>query len=312
MYLYKRTDSHLWGLFASVFLMFLKGRYHPLKPASRDCQMPEVTRRSYISIFRKVLCVTADRGFIFNPLWMHSQNEQKMPFGGFYSAQPTISHQSGLRSAGNRLENSSVPLHLIHFNVVKLVMGFSPKHNQILLQADFDWRYLWYLSLVFQHWTAPMSRVLQEPHSKCVHRVSLAARWRWRRSWASRATPRSKLLSPGLAPPYSPRSDRDTTTLTVSIRARHQQTLHFTALLPSRSGSTCMCSMICDGLSHLPSHCLKRRHPVCVCRPVHLSLTVSARGLGILLHTARSSTTRFRPPLERHACLWTDHTRLQI
>lgn len=189
-------------------------------------------------------------------------------------------------------------------------MVFSPKHNHILLQADFDWRYLWYFSLVSQHWTAPMSRVLQEPRSKCVHRVSLAARWRWRRSWASRATQRSKLLSPGLAPTYSPRSDRDTTTLTVSIHARHQQTLHYTALLPSDSGS--MCSMICDGLSHLPSHCLKRRHSVCVCRPVHLSLTVSTRGLVVLLHTARSSATCFRPPLERHACLQTDHTHLQI
>lgn len=40
-----------------------------------------------------------------------------------------------------------------------------------------------------------------------------------------------------------------------------------------------------------------------VCRPIHLSLTVSTRGLVILLRTAWSSATRFRPPLERHACL---------
>lgn len=69
-----------------------------------------------------------------------------------------------------------------------------------------------------------MSRVLQEPRSKCVHRVFLAARWKWRRSWASRATQRSKLLSPGWAPTYSPPSDRDTTTSTVSIHTRHRQT----------------------------------------------------------------------------------------
>lgn len=124
---------------ASVLLLFLKGRYHPLKTVSRDCQMPEVTWRSYISIFGKVLCVTADRGFIFNPFWMHSQNEQKMPFGVFQSTQPSISHQSG-----HRLENSSAPLHLIHFTVVKQVMVFPQKHNQIVFQADFDWSYFWY------------------------------------------------------------------------------------------------------------------------------------------------------------------------
>lgn len=138
-----------------------------------------------------------------------------------------------------------------------------------------------------------MSRVLQEPRSKCVHRVSPAARWKWRRSWASRATQRSKLPSPGSAPTYSPASDRDTTTSTVSTRARHKQTHR--ARLSGDSGSTCMCSLICDGLSHLPLHCLKRRHSVCVCRPVHLSLAVSARGLVILLRTAWSSATRFRP-----------------
>lgn len=52
---------------------------------------------------------------------MRSQNEQKMPFGGFQVTQHTISRQSGHRSAGNRFKNSSV-LRLIPFTVVKLVM----------------------------------------------------------------------------------------------------------------------------------------------------------------------------------------------
>lgn len=241
---------------------------------------------------------------------MHSQNEQKMSLGGFSSTHPTISPQSGHRGAGDRLENSSVSLHWIHFTVVKQVMVvpqnvFKFFSRWILNKVIFDPCHLFLGTEQHQCLVS-----LQEPRSKCVHRVSLAARWKWRRSWASRATQRSKLLSPGLAPTYSPPSDRDTTTSTVSRHTRHRQT--HCARLPSDSGGTCMRYMICDGLSHLPLHCPKRRHSVCVCRPVHLSLTVSARALVIFLHTAWSSATCFRPPLERHACLWTDHTHLQI
>lgn len=58
--------------------------------------------------------------------------------------------------------------------------------------------------------------VFQEPPWKCVRRVSPAAQWRWRRSWASRATRTWMLPSPSLAPTYKPSSDRSTKTLTVS------------------------------------------------------------------------------------------------
>lgn len=223
---------------------------------------------------------------------MHSQNEQKMSLGVFSSTHPTISRQSGRRGAGDRLENSSLSLHWIHFTVVKQVKS---KRVQIFFfQVDFERSYFWSSPFVCRYWTASMSCVLQEPLSKCVHRVSPAARWKWRRSWASRATRRSKLPSPGLAPTYSPPSDRDTATSTVSTHTRHRQTR--CARLPSDSG-TRMCYVICDGLSHLPLHCLKRRHSVCVCGPVHLSLTVSARALVIFLHTALVLRDLFPSPL---------------
>lgn len=38
--------------------------------------------------------------------------------------------------------------------------------------------------------------------------------------------------------------------------------LHYTALISSGSGSTCMCYMICDGLSHLP---FPRAETLCLC-----------------------------------------------
>lgn len=66
----------------------------------------------------------------------------------------------------------------------------------------------------------PLPCLFQEPRWKSVRRVSPVAPWRWRRSWASRATPRSKLLSPGLAPMYNLPSNRDMTTLTVSKHTR--------------------------------------------------------------------------------------------
>lgn len=134
-----------------------------------------------------------------------------------------------------------------------------------------------------------MSGVLQEPRSKCVHRVSPAARWRWRRSWASRATQRSKLPSPGLAPTYSPPSDRDTTTLTVSVHTRHQQThcitphccqhmhvlhdLQWTfppAVAQPEAETLCLCLSACPPVSHClssrprlsPAHSLVLRDPL--------------------------------------------------
>lgn len=178
-----------------------------------------------------------------------------------------------------------------------------------MLQTDLDWRYFGYLSFVSQHWTTSMSGVLQEPRSRCVHRVSLAAQWRWRRSWASRATQRSKLLSPGSAPTSSPPSDRDTTTSTVSTHPRHQQT-HCTAskwlwqhvhvlhdlwwtfppaTAPPKAETLCLCLSACPPVSHCLSS--RPRHS-----PAHSLVFV----------------TRFHPHLERHACLWTDHTHLQI
>lgn len=126
-------------------------------------------------------------------------------------------------------------------------------------------------------------RLLQEPRWKCVRRVSLAAQWRWRRSWASRATRRSKLPSPGLAPTYNPPSNRDMTTLTVSKHTQHKLTHTWTAA--TFQATLCrwlvslqqhLCCMNFDGRSHLPVYCPERRHSVCVHRPVHLSLIVSA------------------------------------
>lgn len=63
------------GLLASVLLFFLR----TILKLSRE--MSEA--HSHSSIFGKVLSVTADGGFIFNPFWMHGQNELKMPFWGF-------------------------------------------------------------------------------------------------------------------------------------------------------------------------------------------------------------------------------------
>lgn len=71
---------------------------------------------------------------------MHSQNEQKMSLGVFSSTRPTSSHQSGHGGAGDRLENSSVELHWIHFTVVKQVM--------VVPQNDFKLFSRWILNKV--------------------------------------------------------------------------------------------------------------------------------------------------------------------
>lgn len=157
-------------------------------------------------------------------------------------------------------------------------------------------RITWGLTVYSHH-------LLQGPPWKYVRRVSPAARWRWRRSWASRATRRSKLLSPGLAPTYNPPSNRGTTTLTVSKHTyTNKHTSHFSGYTVLLASVDCMCCMIFDGHSHLPVHYTERRQLVCVCWPVHLSLSVSAPCLiAPPSLTAQSPTTSF-PSLLRETC----------
>lgn len=102
-----------------------------------------------------------------------------------------------------------------------------------------------------------------------------------------------------------------------SKRAHSAPAPHYTAPIPSGSGSACMCSMICDGLSHLPSPraetlCLRllARPPVSHClssRPRHSPCARLGRPPAVSLPSrdtyAREQTTHvFRFSLRSTSC----------
>lgn len=156
------------------------------------------------------------------------------------------------------------------------------------------------------------SVVFQELLSKSALRVSHAARWRWRRSSARRATQRSKLLCPGLAPTYKPSSKRGTTTLTVSKHACTNTQSHFPDnIVPLSPLQLLRCSTF-DGRSHLPVLCSKQRQSVCVCWSLHLSPCISAPCRITVLPSRLSPPNKLPVPPERRACFQSDHTHLQI
>lgn len=146
------------------------------------------------------------------------------------------------------------------------------------------------------------SLVSQELLSKCAHKVSPAAQWRWRRSSANRATRRSKRLCPGLAPTYKPSSKRGTTTLTVSKHARTNTQIHFPDNIVPLSPLLLLRCSVFDGRSHLPVLCSKQRQSVCVCWSLHLSPCISFPSRITVLPTQLSppeQASRF----SREACM---------